>query len=147
MDIIKTTKELSEILETKKLSYIYVRDGEVEIELGMPDAGRDALIAPVIQAAPVTAIGAPEPAAPVIAEAAGSFVKSPIIGTFYAAPAPDKPAFVKVGDKVEKGQVVCIVESMKLMNEINSEFAGVVKEILVKDGESVEFDKKLIRIE
>ncbi|MCL2638264.1 MAG: acetyl-CoA carboxylase biotin carboxyl carrier protein [Oscillospiraceae bacterium] len=150
MDIIKTTKELANILESKKLSYIYVKDGELEIELGMPETqivsavpapvvGRDALGTPNIVA------GAPEASRPT--EVSGNFVKSPIIGTFYAAPAPDKPAFVKVGDKIEKGQVVCIVESMKLMNEINSEFAGTVKEILVKDGEAVEFDKKLIRIE
>jgi acetyl-CoA carboxylase biotin carboxyl carrier protein len=149
MDLIKTTNELANILEAKKLSYIYVKDGELEIELGMPDVGRDALIAPVIQAAPVAAIGAPEAPRPTAqaAEQSGNFVKSPIIGTFYAAPAPDKPAFVKVGDKIEKGQVVCIVESMKLMNEINSEFSGTVAEILVKDGEAVEFDKPLIRIE
>ncbi|MDR2559842.1 MAG: acetyl-CoA carboxylase biotin carboxyl carrier protein [Oscillospiraceae bacterium] len=149
MDIIKTTNELAEILNTKKLSYIYMKDGEVEIELGVeppqivyagyttashdtyaPPAERDNQSAPPVQAA----------------EQAGNFVKSPIIGTFYAAPAPDKPPFVKVGDKVEKGQVVCIVESMKLMNEITSEFTGAVAEILAKDGEAVEFDKKLIRI-
>lgn len=77
----------------------------------------------------------------------GTFIKSPIIGTFYAAAAPGKPPFVSVGDKVSKGDVVCIVESMKLMNEITSEFDGVVKEVLVSDGEAVEFDQPLIRVE
>lgn len=76
----------------------------------------------------------------------GKFIKSPIIGTFYAASAPGKPPFVTVGDKIEKGAVVCIVESMKLMNEITSEFDGTVAEILVSDGESVEYDQSLIRI-
>jgi acetyl-CoA carboxylase biotin carboxyl carrier protein len=149
MDIIKTTNQLAEILNEKKLSYIYMKDGEVEIELGVETPQ---VVTAVTAPAPVAAI-APAVSAPAVvqaasvAEQAGNFVKSPIIGTFYASPAPDKPAFVKVGDKVEKGQVVCIVESMKLMNEINSDFAGTVAEILVKDGEAVEFDKPLMRIE
>ena len=77
----------------------------------------------------------------------GKFIKSPIIGTFYAAAAPGKPPFVSVGDKITKGSVVCIVESMKLMNEITSDVDGTVAEILVSDGEAVEFDQPLIRIE
>ncbi|MCL2696573.1 MAG: acetyl-CoA carboxylase biotin carboxyl carrier protein [Oscillospiraceae bacterium] len=151
MDIIKTTKELAEILNEKKLSYIYVKDGELEIEIGVPD------MPPIVNYAGSTVLtheipapmeNTPPPAGgAVTGDTPGNFVKSPIIGTFYAAPAPNKSPFVKVGDKVEKGQVVCIIESMKLMNEINSEFAGTVAEILVKDGEAVEFDKKLIRIE
>lgn len=77
----------------------------------------------------------------------GKFIKSPIIGTFYTSSAPGKPPFVSVGDKITKGSVVCIVESMKLMNEITSEFDGTVEEVLVSDGEAVEFDQPLIRIE
>lgn len=77
----------------------------------------------------------------------GTFIKSPIIGTFYAASAPGKPPFVSVGDKITKGSVVCIVESMKLMNEITSDVEGTVAEILVSDGEAVEFDQPLIRVE
>ncbi len=77
----------------------------------------------------------------------GRFITSPIVGTFYEAPSPDKPPFVKVGDTVNEGDVVCIIESMKLMNEINSELSGKVAEIYVKDGEPVEFGQKLIRIE
>lgn len=77
----------------------------------------------------------------------GRIIKSPIIGTFYAAAAPGKPAFVSVGSKVAKGGVVCIVESMKLMNEITSEFDGTVAEIFVNDGESVEYDQPLFRLD
>ena len=77
----------------------------------------------------------------------GKFIKSPIIGTFYTSSAPGKPPFVSVGDKITKGSVVCIVESMKLMNEITSEFDGTVAEVLVNDGEAVEFDQPLIRID
>ena len=87
---------------------------------------------------------AQETAAP---SAAGTFIKSPIIGTFYAASAPGKPPFVSAGDRITKGSVVCIVESMKLMNEITSDFDGTVAEVLVSDGEAVEFDQPLFRID
>jgi acetyl-CoA carboxylase biotin carboxyl carrier protein len=143
MDIIKTTTDLADILKEKKLSYIRIKDGETEIEVGI-DAP---VVAPAMPA--VSAIAAPaavQTSAPAEAAESGNFVKSPIIGTFYAAPAPDKPAFVKVGDKVEKGQVVCIVESMKLMNEIACEHSGTVAEIYMSDGEAVEFDQKLMKI-
>ena len=73
-------------------------------------------------------------------------VKSPMVGTFYSKPSPDKEEFVKVGDKVKKGQVVCIIEAMKLMNEIESEYDGIIEEILVKDAECVEYGKPLFRI-
>ena len=73
-------------------------------------------------------------------------VKSPMVGTFYNSPSPDKEPFVKVGDKVKKGQVLCIIEAMKLMNEIESEFDGEIVEILVEDGKPVEYGKPLFRI-
>lgn len=73
-------------------------------------------------------------------------IKSPMVGTFYSKPSPDKEEFVKVGDKVKKGQVVCIIEAMKLMNEIECEFDGEIAEILVKDGEMVEYGKPLFKI-
>ena len=91
------------------------------------------------------AVAAPAAAAP--AEESGNIIKSPIIGTFYSSPAPEKPAFVKVGDSVNAGDVVCIIESMKLMNEINSEFSGRVAEIYVNNGDSVEYGQKIMRIE
>lgn len=77
----------------------------------------------------------------------GKLIKSPIIGTFYASAAPGKTPFVKVGSQISKGDVVCIVESMKLMNEITSEFDGTVTEILVNDGDSLEFDQPIMRVE
>ena len=77
----------------------------------------------------------------------GSSIKSPIVGTFYRKPAPDKPAFVEVGDRVQAGDVVCIVEAMKMMNEIKSEFTGTVSMIKIADGEPVEFDQPLIIVE
>ena len=77
---------------------------------------------------------------------AGSFVSSPFVGTFYRAPSPEAPAFSEVGQSVRKGQVVCIVEAMKLMNEIEAEADGRVEEILVKNGEHVEYGQRLIRL-
>lgn len=79
--------------------------------------------------------------------ASGKIIKSPIIGTFYAAAAPGKSPFVSVGSKVAKGSVVCIVESMKLMNEINSDFDGTVAEVYVSDGQAVEYDQPLFRLD
>ncbi len=76
----------------------------------------------------------------------GNLIRSPIIGTFYASAAPGKPPFIVVGSKVSKGMVVCIVESMKLMNEITSDYDGTVTEILVEDGQPVEYDQPIIRI-
>ena len=76
----------------------------------------------------------------------GNVVKSPIVGTFYAAPSPEKPPFVKVGDTVKKGDVIMIIESMKLMNEVRSDFDGVVEKILVSDGQAVEYDQPIMII-
>lgn len=77
----------------------------------------------------------------------GNIVKSPLVGTFYSASAPDAAPYVQVGDQVQKGQVLGIVEAMKLMNEIESEFEGVVKSILVKNGDMIEFDQPMFVIE
>ena len=118
--------------------------------------------APVIASAvmPAASVPAAAPAAPANAPAeapaaaqetgddmpAGNVVKSPLVGTFYAAPAEDAEPFVKVGDSVKEGQVLAIVEAMKLMNEIESDFTGTVKEILVENGQGVEFGQPLFVI-
>ena len=77
----------------------------------------------------------------------GNVVHCPIVGTFYSSPAPDKAAFVKVGDSIQKGDVIFIIESMKLMNEVKSEFSGVVKKIFVKSGAPVEYGQNIMIIE
>jgi acetyl-CoA carboxylase biotin carboxyl carrier protein len=102
--------------------------------------------APARPSAPAPAPAAPAaPAKP--AEKPGHVLTSPFVGTFYRTPAPDQPPFVEVGSVVKKGQVLCIVEAMKLMNEIESEMAGRVAEILVENGQPVEFGQALFRIE
>ncbi|MCS6869029.1 acetyl-CoA carboxylase biotin carboxyl carrier protein, partial [Thermus sp.] len=103
--------------------------------------------------APAEAAPPPAPAEPPKRERAEEAcagcveVKAPIVGTFYRAPAPDAPPYVKEGDRVEKGQVLCIIEAMKLMNEIESEVSGVVKKILVQNGEPVEYGQPLFLIQ
>ena len=111
--------------------------------------------APVATALPVAAAPAPTPAnSPAVAAEAPPPVAShlvevtaPIVGTFYASPSPENPLYVKVGDRVTPGTVLCIIEAMKLMNEIEAEVAGVVKEILVRNEEPVEYGQVLFRIE
>lgn len=98
---------------------------------------------PVGHAAPSIALAPP---APVEAAQPGTFITSPFVGTFYRAPSPETSSFCEVGDNVKKGQVVCIVEAMKLMNEIEAEGDGKVAEILVKNGEHVEYGQSLIRL-
>jgi acetyl-CoA carboxylase biotin carboxyl carrier protein len=111
--------------------------------------------APVAAAAPLSAAPAAAPAAeaapaaPPAATPSTNFVDvlAPIVGTFYAAPSPDAPAFVKVGDRVKAGTVLCIIEAMKLMNEIEAEVAGVVREVAVENEDPVEYGQVLFRIE
>ena len=81
-----------------------------------------------------------------ITEQSGNIVKSPIVGTFYAAPGSDKPSFVKIGDKVKEGDILCIVEAMKIMNEIPSPYTGEIAEIYVSNEELVEYGQSLFRI-
>ncbi len=106
--------------------------------------------APVASHAPVATPAGPAPAAPAAAPApAGNLItiKSPMIGTFYRRPGPDKPNFVEVGDDVNEGKVVCIIEAMKLFNEIESEVSGKVVKILVDDASPVEYDQPLFLVE
>jgi acetyl-CoA carboxylase biotin carboxyl carrier protein len=101
-------------------------------------------VAPVAQVAAPAAQAAP--AAEAGPEAGAHIVKSPIVGTFYAAPSPDADPFVKVGDRVSSGQVLCIVEAMKLMNEIESDFAGEIVKVFVNSGQPVEYGQALFAI-
>lgn len=106
--------------------------------------------APVVAAAPVAAPTAAAPAAPAAAPAAASnrvTIKSPMIGTFYRSSSPDSPSFVEIGSEVTKGKPVCIIEAMKLFNEIESEVSGRIVEVLVENATPVEFDQPLFVVE
>jgi len=135
-------RELAEIIDEYGLSEVEIDpSGRVRVSRVL---GGGAVAAPVGSAASPISLA---PAPPVEAAAeAGTFVTSPFVGTFYRAPSPEAPAFVDVGAPVRKGQVVCIVEAMKLMNEIESEADGKIAEILVKNGEHVEYGQKLFRV-
>lgn len=148
---LETIEKLAKLVSENELSEITVEDGDRKITVKgkkcTPPPAVMPFAAPVQQtaaAAPVQAVGEEAQAAGTVS---GNAVKSPIVGTFYAAPSPDKPPFVKVGDSVKKGDVIMIIESMKLMNEIKSEFDGTVKEILVSDGQAVEYDQPIMIIE
>ena len=141
-------KEFIGIMKDSGLSYMYVKNDKFELELGQknpPPAPPMMPAMPPMAAAPAAAPVASAPEQP--AQAPAKSVKSPIVGTFYSAPSPTKPPYVKVGDKVNEGDIVCIVESMKVMNEIQADISGTVASIAVKDGEAVEFGQPLIIIE
>jgi acetyl-CoA carboxylase biotin carboxyl carrier protein len=110
-----------------------------------PEQGAIPAATPRVTAASVPAPASASPAAS--EEKPGHLVTSPFVGTFYRTPAPDQPAFVDLGTAVKKGQVLCIVEAMKLMNEIEADVSGKVAEILVQNGQPVEFGQALFRIE
>ncbi|MBV8041378.1 acetyl-CoA carboxylase biotin carboxyl carrier protein [Pluralibacter sp.] len=153
MDIRKI-KKLIELVEESGISELEISEGEesVRISRSAPNAGfpvmQQAYAAPMMQpqvapAAPAAAADAPAAKA----EISGHIVRSPMVGTFYRTPSPDAKAFVEVGQKVNAGDTLCIVEAMKMMNQIEADKSGVVKAILVESGQPVEFDEPLVVIE
>ena len=136
---------LVKIIENSSLTEFTLKEGDLKITMSKLDHP------------PVVAAGAPMMAPPLQAAAAAAdaakeeedeqlFITSPIVGTFYSAPAPDAPAFVKVGDQVKNGQTVCILEAMKLMNEIQSEFDCEIEAVLVSNEQKVEYGQPLFRV-
>ena len=151
-DTVECVEALANILKENDLGSIKIKTEDINITIESKRCPP-----PMPPAPPVAFAGAPSAPAPAVSVTAsekpaavpekGNFITSPIIGTFYSSPSPEKPSFVKVGDTINAGDVVCIIESMKLMNEINSEFSGKVAEIYVNNGDSVEYGQKLMRIE
>ena len=152
MDIRKV-KKLIELLEESNIGEIEIKEGEESVRIsrhGNQPASPMAYVAPA-PAAPAAApapaeVAASEPAAPAAALATDNAVLSPMVGTFYRAPSPDAASFVEVGQTVRVGDVLCIVEAMKMMNQIEADRAGTVTAIHVENGEAVEFDQPLISI-
>jgi len=157
---LEDVKKLVQLLERSDVTLIEWEKGsdKVVIQRGAVAVSPAVAAAPVFHAAPVAATVAPLSAAPAPAAAPaakadakpadkpGALVTSPFVGTFYRAPSPESPPFVDVGQKVKKGQTLCIVEAMKLMNEIEAEQDGTVAEILVQNATPVEFGEALFRI-
>ena len=149
MDL-KKVKELINIMKENELVELEVVDGDSKVHLKGPQSA-----APVVTSVPVPAAGA-APAAPAAgadvstpAESADDGlvnIESPIVGTFYQASSPDSDPYVKVGDTVDADTVVCIIEAMKVMNEIKAEASGVITEVCCKDGEAIEFGQVLYKV-
>lgn len=160
MEFENLIKLIESVSASDLTGFKYEEDG-VKIQLTKKEGKVQVVSAPMPVAAPAFApaasaaapMAAAAPAAPETASAeaeepvkAGKIVESPLVGTFYAAPAEDAAPFVAVGDTVKKGQTLAIVEAMKLMNEIESEFDGTIAEILVENGQPVEYGQPLFRI-
>lgn len=146
MDLRKL-KTLIDLVAESGISELEMSEGEDKVRIVNHQATSGSvqqvmIPAPAVHAAPVAA--APVEVAP--AAPTGHAVKSPMVGTFYRAPNPEAPDFVKVGDTVKAGQTLCIIEAMKLLNEIESDKDGVVKEILIENGQGVEYDQPLFII-
>jgi acetyl-CoA carboxylase biotin carboxyl carrier protein len=156
---LEDVKKLVQLVEKSDVTHIAWQKGVEKVVIRRGGVAVAAAPAPFVHAAPVAAAvpaalapvpapaAAPAPKADAkIADKPGTLVNSPFVGTFYRSPSPDSPPFVDVGHKVKKGQTLCIVEAMKLMNEIESEVDGTVAEILVQNASPVEFGEPLFRI-
>jgi acetyl-CoA carboxylase biotin carboxyl carrier protein len=153
MDLRKL-KKLIDLVEESGISELELTEGEekVRISRNMPNAMQGVHFAPpYMQSMPPSAAPVP-PSAPDVAVAAsapeieGHIVKSPMVGTFYRTPSPDAKPFVEVGSKVAVGDTICIIEAMKLLNEVEADHAGVIKAILVENGQPVEYGEPLFII-
>lgn len=148
MDIRKV-KKLIELLEESGIAEIEIHEGEESVRISrasqvVAQAAAPVAAAPVAAPAPAPAA---EPAAAAPAEPSGHKVTSPIVGTLYRAPSPNAKAFVEVGSQVQVGDTLCIIEAMKIMNQIEADKAGTIKAILVENGQPVEFGQPLFIIE
>ena len=151
MDIRKV-KKLIELLEESGISELEISEGEESVRISRHP--RMAMQAPVAMGTPMVQQTAPQIAAATPATAAGEHkprnddytVTSPMVGTYYSAAAPGSKAFVEIGSEIKIGQILCIIEAMKLMNEIESECSGTIVEIVAQNGKSVEFGQKIFRI-
>jgi acetyl-CoA carboxylase biotin carboxyl carrier protein len=154
MDIRKV-KKLIELLEESNIDEIEIKEGEESVRISRNGAANTMIAAPMGYApqapvAPPIAHAAPAPEvaaqAAVAAPIPGHVINSPMVGTFYLSPAPTSPPFIEIGQTVKVGDVICIVEAMKMMNQIEADKAGTIGAILVENGEPVEFDQPLVSI-
>ena len=153
MDIEKI-KQLIKLVEVSGISELEISEGEGSVRISRAVATPVTQQTYTIPVMPQPALSnAATPAVPAVAaepaagKISGHFVRSPMVGTFYRTPSPDARAFCEVGQKVNVGDILCIVEAMKMMNQIEADKAGVVKAILVESGQPVEFDEPLVVIE
>ena len=151
MDVRKI-KKLIELVEESGIAELEISEGEESVRISRAPANVGYPVMQQAYAAPAPQPALADAAAPVLeaakpAEISGHIVRSPMVGTFYRTPSPDAKAFVEIGQKVNAGDTLCIVEAMKMMNQIEADKSGVVKAILVESGQPVEFDEPLVVIE
>ncbi|WP_172143592.1 MULTISPECIES: acetyl-CoA carboxylase biotin carboxyl carrier protein [Pseudomonas] len=150
MDIRKV-KKLIELLEESGIDELEIREGEESVRISrhgkQPTYAQQPMYAPQpAPAAPAAPVAAAEAAAPAAAKLNGTVVRSPMVGTFFRAASPTSANFVEVGSSVKKGDILCIVEAMKMMNHIEAESSGTVESILGENGQPVEYDQPLFTI-
>ena len=131
----KDIKELIRVFDKSELNKLKVKEGEFEISM---QRGFENGVTTVTTSAPVVEAAV---------RASGETINSPMVGTYYSSPSPESPSFVEVGSTVKKGQTLCILEAMKIMNEVEAEFDCKIVEILVKDGSPVEYDMPIFVVE
>lgn len=151
MDIRKI-KKLIELIEESDIAEIEIREGEESVRLSRYSSVQPQLPAAPAQlalpaAAPVAAVAAQQAAAPAPEEIKGYVVKSPMVGTFYRSPTPGAKSFVELGSRVNVGDTLCIIEAMKILNQIEAEKSGVISKILMENAQPVEFGQPLFVIE
>jgi acetyl-CoA carboxylase biotin carboxyl carrier protein len=149
MDLRKL-KKLIDLVQESGIGEIEITEGEEKVRISRQSAGQPVIMAGQMQPmgyAPQQQIPAAAPAEAAPVEPKGHQLKSPMVGTFYRAPSPGAPSFVEIGQSVTKGQTLCIIEAMKLLNEIESDVSGTVKAILVENGQPVEYGQPLFLIE
>jgi len=142
MDLRKI-KKLIEMLQESDLNEIEVKEGEESVRINRKKGDVEIpqqIVAPQVQSKKIVE-NVDEP------EENLSFIQSPMVGTFYRSPAPGKPPFVEIGQRVKKGDTICIIEAMKMMNQVKSEFDGKIVDIKVENGQPVEFNESLVSIE
>lgn len=148
---IKEIKELLDLMNEHHIASLEYEKGDVKLKLNKNGISGVAESPRIVthHSAPLPSAPAAAPAAPATSPANDPSVvavKSPMVGTYYSSPAPDQPAYVKVGQTVKEGDVICIVEAMKLMNEIKAECSGTVVEILIENGQPIEYDQPILKL-
>jgi acetyl-CoA carboxylase biotin carboxyl carrier protein len=140
---LKAIKQVVELMKRSELSEFEIEEEGFKLRLCRKNGDTPLATAPLVAPAPT---GAPLAAAAPVEEKGISIVKSPMVGTFYTSASPESPAFAKIGTKVGADSIVCIIEAMKVMNEIQSELSGTITEVLIEDGEAVEYGQPLFKV-
>ena len=146
MDVRKV-KKLIELLEESNITEIEITEGEESVRISRAQSPATPVITqPSVLPTPSKLVITPEVPTPILDEENKHYIKSPMVGTFYAAPSPDSDDFVKIGTSINMGDTLCVIEAMKMMNQIEADTSGTISEVLIKNGEPVEFGQNLFII-